>query len=750
MKMELVLQHRGKTCQYSGIALKDFYMPVVNNIESDFQIEPAIWFKSLIIKTIQIDCDLRNVFWERKSQLGGSSSPGGSGSPRVVFEDDRLEECELFNAVIDLIHKRDKKNCSVDDVSREILRILHLHVLPLVLLKDEDLTCLKDALDDVEHRITYMNNLTIDKDKQLMESEKNLREYRENLLRTENFESYSNVKHCTDKFLMELLDDVNREIRILTDRLITFQSCVDMTRNSVANESKLHLKEWRKKRDEVNSSILKLQCIRESIKNVTTRTKKRKKVKILHNEKHDTYVTLKENLRADKSAMQSMFEGKVKITSVREAIIQACNDLKASGESTGYDVPKCGERLSTDILGNSPKPKKWLTLNERIQQILSDKSTESAQTYTTFCASTVKKIRNFLSQKALIDRKRSENVPFFMEMIDFSLPSQQMEKQKATGNPYENVSTELNAESPEKGFTNMIKEEVMQHIYDQCQSLVQLLSKQKSFNKKANCTTINLNNVWVFYELQLYQHLIEPLSDLFENIYKNEAKEMASFVTSTALKDIGVQEQWLLDDEEDREHHIESVCMRNSSNKCFEKNVAIVALRNGRTLTLSELCESDEELNDFFGSPTVGCDSYLSPDLHQKDFKCTKACGQQAFKYVCNELEHMTRSKSIMGKLKSITKANRMVSECASSLKSKGCELSDDNALSADDMLASTTCALTKVDTKVFEKLYAHVHLVNDFIPPFMMGSLQDWSLTNFFCAFQNISCNLESTRSQN
>jgi hypothetical protein len=98
-----------------------------------------------------------------------------------------------------------------------------------------------------------------------------------------------------------------------------------MTGNPVTDDAKMNLLEWRKTRDEVQSTILKLQRIRESVnKNVAHRKKKNKKV--VSNLIHETYIELKEKLRCDKCAIEHLFDRKVKTTSVREAIIQACSE----------------------------------------------------------------------------------------------------------------------------------------------------------------------------------------------------------------------------------------------------------------------------------------------------------------------------------------------------------------------------------------------------------------------------------------
>lgn len=742
--MDLVLKYQDKTCTFSDIVLRDFNVPVVNEVELDFQIEPAIWFKSLIIESIVIDCNLRNVFWKSKRHdCSGSCQP----TAKSIFDDARLDECELFDSVINLVKTSEKKPIKTDILSREILRILHVHVLPAIILQKEDHENLREALSVVEEQILQIGEQMMSKDKDIMESETVLHEHRESLFKTENFGDKKYLEKCNENFLKEILDDTNRDIRALTDDLLKFQSRVDMTGNPVTDDAKMNLLEWRKARDKVQSTILKLQCIRESVnKNVTHRKKKKKKV--VHNLVHETYIELKEKLRQDKCVIEHLFHRKVKTTSVREAIIQTCNDLLTSGEATGCEISRSGTILSTDILRSSYKPSTWLTLTDRIIQLLTN-TCEISEKYKHFYTNTLKKITDFLAERAIFDRKRDDNIPFFLDSTDYTIPPRK-EKPMQNGNAYENVRPEVNkSDSPHLGFTSMLKEDITQHIYEQCQLLVRLLSMENCSDKKTQGNQISKNTVWIEYEFQLYLYLIEPLSTLYEYIYQEKATEMFSYISNKSLEDLGVQELWFRGTTVDNTEGNSLACVPKR-NKCFEINVAIVSMKSGSTFTLRKLCENDEDLRCFFDISSNE-DTHAPIDLFntKEDIPNSKSKTDEGvtvgFKPVSRELDNMIRSKSIMGKLRSITRANRMTSECVTQMKAKHCGISDDNAINAEDMLTGTMCVLSILDRHIFKQVFAHVNLVNDLIPPFMMGSIQDWSLTNFYCAFQNISCQMES-----
>jgi hypothetical protein len=118
-------------------------------------------------------------------------------------------------------------------------------------------------------------------------------------------------------------------------------------------------------------------------------------------------------------------------------------------------------------------------------------------------------------------------------------------------------------------------------------------------DKKTQGNQISTNTVWIVYELQLYLHLIEPLSTLYEYIYQENATEMFSFISSKSLEDLGVQEPWIRGTTVDNTEGNSLAC-EVKRNKCFKTNIALVSMKSGNTFTLLKLCENDEDLRCFF------------------------------------------------------------------------------------------------------------------------------------------------------
>ena len=116
--MNLYLKHGKKISTVTSIYLKDFHIPAVGTVEIDHTVEPAIWFKSLIIDSMYIDCDSRNVFWREKSQDDNTESELEESSafvPRMttaIFDGGDCENFELFDAIVKLLKAIEHKTFS--------------------------------------------------------------------------------------------------------------------------------------------------------------------------------------------------------------------------------------------------------------------------------------------------------------------------------------------------------------------------------------------------------------------------------------------------------------------------------------------------------------------------------------------------------------------------------------------------------------------------------------------------------------
>lgn len=94
--MYLELRH-GESVEYLyGVELKDWYCPVVEDVGNDLKLDPAIWFKSLIIYGIVIDCDIHQVRWSRVGME--SDDPAKEASVYEEYDELDPQAQELFEA----------------------------------------------------------------------------------------------------------------------------------------------------------------------------------------------------------------------------------------------------------------------------------------------------------------------------------------------------------------------------------------------------------------------------------------------------------------------------------------------------------------------------------------------------------------------------------------------------------------------------------------------------------------------------
>ena len=73
MRLKIVKMYvyikRGKVIKrFRNVILSDCYQPMVDDISVE-KIEPALWFKVLILDSLFVDCDGRNVRWNKETSI---------------------------------------------------------------------------------------------------------------------------------------------------------------------------------------------------------------------------------------------------------------------------------------------------------------------------------------------------------------------------------------------------------------------------------------------------------------------------------------------------------------------------------------------------------------------------------------------------------------------------------------------------------------------------------------------------------
>ncbi|XP_076091645.1 uncharacterized protein LOC143063398 [Mytilus galloprovincialis] len=781
--MNLYLQHGKKLSIISGIHLKNFHTPAVEQIEIDHTVEPAIWFKTLIINSVLIECDVRNVYWREKCKHGEPETAFDTESTRVVprmtravYDEGDCEDFELFDSVVKLLNKIESKSLSEGQRAQEILRILHLYVLPEIVLKLQDVTLLQDALENVEHSIGIISEDIQRKDRGICLTENSLRTQRDKLFSLDNFESEKYLFTCNDNFLREVLVDVEKDIESMNYELESRQAEVERIRDAVTDEGKENLKKNRNVRDDIFLSIQKYQSVRETIKNVTVRenrSKRRSKVK--PNVFHEIYLELKGRLLKEKKIVKNCCDQKLKIASVREAIAQVRDELLQRGESYGFETSRDGPGTSTDVLESSEeKPSKWQTVEDKVKGILFDGSSGPALAFKAFCDSVTTKITAF--------RKENE---FFLNSRD---PDETSIKGNGEDNDeFVNISyldsiaiqhsqtLDNRISSGYRPFTNAIKEDILKHIEEQSQWLMTTIDID-SYMEKGKLLNVELpHKVWICYEVQLYGQIMNPLAQLYYDSYSDVANKLYEFLLKKSLLELDIDESWL--NEEcigSQTGPFESIS-ETCSSAVAKKGASLksgLSITLGR-MTLDELYQSakndcqnipsfidcpldDESNSDVFYNQEEGKSNRSSlsengldksSDINENNRASlyAKVSGEEptineVLQPAGKELDHCVETAAVVEKLKCMTRAYRLVNRKVTKLKSRNRRSSIEGMVCCDEILSASIVLLTLLRKENFVQLYSHLNLMIDLMPSFLTGSVHDCSLTNFYSSFQYLT----------
>lgn len=770
--MNLYLKHGKKLSTVTSIYLKDFHIPAVGTVEIDHTVEPAIWFKSLIIDSMYIDCDSRNVFWREKSQDDNTESELEESSPfvprmtRAIYDDGDCEDFELFDAVVNLLETIEHKSKTFSESQRaqEILRILHLYILPELVLKTMDVTLLQDALEMVEGQIATTSENILSRNRGICLTENSLKVQRDKLFTLNNFESETYLNTCNADFLGELLYDVERDITSLNYDLVSQQSEVDRLREAVSDEGRDKLQRIRQARDEIFVSIQRYQAIRETIKNVTVRARSKKRKKCQQNVFHEIYLELKDRLLKEKQSVKIFCDQKLKMTSVREALVQVRDELLQKGESYGFQTSREGHGTSTDVLElNNNQPSKWQTVEDKVKTIVQDGTSGPSMAFKAFCASINTKMTALVKEHDFFHLPDDPSKESDMangdidEFVNISYPEGLVNQQENNFHVKEGRIS-----SGYRPYTHTIKEDILRHIKEQSRWLMENLEMESS-TEKGKLSIELPQKVWACYESQLYNQIMTPLSQLYCLSYVDFASKLKEFIAKKSLLELGIDEPWLNDEisappvaikQKYHEHEDQEVFMAFKSSSLKSG----LSLTLGR-MTLDELYQSAEKdcsdipdlLHCPFDDDVFGCDMQSLENVSRSSI-ISVATGQESttssilveietvaevLEPACHALEHCVQATSVVEKLKSITKGYRLVNSKVCRLKSMHRRDSVDSMVCCDEILSTSIVLLTLLRKEEFAQIYSNLNLMIDLMPSFLTGSIHDCSLTNFYSAYQ-------------
>ena len=394
------------------VTLVDGYRPSVGGYRPDVEaLEPAIWFKVMVIDTVTIDCDERRLSWvplcdssvsnfvalESEVALCGSyrlsgSSAGDDQRDLIDYSDDTLY-CQLneaFEVIPDILARYESNQVMRDDFNEQLMQLLHVHILPSIRLTAQDRECIVDCIDSLKVVIDQ-----IDKDiSRIAENTSNVEKSLANLRKKVLYQLMSGDKKANSgnmishDFIRQLLEKegIEKDIAIAWAAVEDAQVTVErLKENPEANSAELSSQ--RAKRDLVTAEYEQLLIAREKLKEMTRSGRglaKRVRDAFHEDQQHKIYGVIMSKLKEFEKLNEVITHKKLLVTSVKEAARLALNDIQSGNDSFGMEVDSVGAAHSTDVLGGSVTGP-WQSLAKQIASILGNTSHQIAKLHRDFC-----------------------------------------------------------------------------------------------------------------------------------------------------------------------------------------------------------------------------------------------------------------------------------------------------------------------------------------------------------------------------
>ncbi|KAH9507535.1 hypothetical protein Btru_051378 [Bulinus truncatus] len=386
--------------------------------------EAALWFKTLVIETVYIDCDKKVIFWlpvlndvDPEVVSLRRSAPTESGAEdfippnaKPLFEDSSHYEFDaslkdMMSKCLNNVRNFIKRKISTEDFNKNVAHILHVYILKSVIFGEEHLYSLNRAKSLIEERLKKAEQRIIEVADNMDKLNKCLYAVMGSILQQENLESEQYLRTCDREFLSVFLHKTEEELERQNLSLEAEQSKVNWAKSN--EEEGWKIEELQEKRNKLFKEIEKLIKVREAIKNVISRKEKtRRKVKnsgTVQNCFHNIFKEINRRISVETAALDRLCNDKVNISAAREATVGAIIELSSSNRDSNRDT-KFDPDDCVDYLNNGEmieKPYKWLTFREKVSLVLENTASEPFNIHKRGCEALRDQINLALSEYSL-------------------------------------------------------------------------------------------------------------------------------------------------------------------------------------------------------------------------------------------------------------------------------------------------------------------------------------------------------------
>lgn len=423
--MHLYLLTETVNIDITEITLEGGHVPVISRRlgfkdglkELDISVEPAVWFKVLVIDAISIDCIRRHISWSSISGVsldfkGSDSGIGACGSSTDDVShltktiSDSPFDCgefyaydqdldEVFDTVPEFVSDYQLNDLSKEEFHMKLMHLLHVYILPNIRLGCED-------IDNVSKSLKQQDNLLQEMDRQILRLSENLQKWQNDLKEqrkkfVEEILNLSSVKHHSypKYFVSVLVEDVTGDVSEAWESFEKMQKEVDRYKLLPLSSLDSNLLQiQRSKRDELYRKFENFTKVREKLREIQNSKESftKKLPKVFESDSHQEnvrcgiYMCLKKGEEEKISEIRTLTDRKLLMLSVKEAMWTTLDELTKGKESFGVGMDPTGSAKATDVLNGLTTSIAWQTLAERVARVFATAHNSLTCSHFNFCA----------------------------------------------------------------------------------------------------------------------------------------------------------------------------------------------------------------------------------------------------------------------------------------------------------------------------------------------------------------------------
>lgn len=676
--MYVYLKSGGVIRRFRDVELVDCTKPQVDGVSVEGT-DPAVWFKVLLLDSVLIDCDDREVYWNKDTVVEATDIHWAQDADLKVEDvlpfyksqgklfdngcyDFDVTVDELFDEARWIVSEPVQSESEFSDDKESVkakeglLRLLHVFILPKLRLGTNFLKAIQTAITLIENQQKQLKVKITNKERSRNGAEKSLEKQRKYLLTHQDFSCENHVSACNHEFLKEFQKHLQQDVLAINKTLLKFEKEMSPLRKCETEEALKKLSSLQEEREPTLSYLNLVVMAKQTIKNVITGRQVNTEETCLSKESkvhpnHIVYMEAACRFQNLSDELNELTDAVAKLTSVKETASKAKCEIEEHGESYG-PRPK-----SDSVLNRRGDSGEWTSLSQKVDELVSAKPLGYRNKHKKFCKKAISKCQKLfngsksLSSCGLESKENVSGIETKMFLTTGVL-------HEYGNKPYAAIEA--------------ISKEVIQHNSDMADALAEELYK-KPLSTIRQCV---LENIYISYECHISEELMPVMHQLYENCCKHQCESLSKWISQKKLSE-----------------------------------------------TLTANVDSDYSAQD-----SVDKEAEMNKEKtpNPVDMICNKAYGK--FETL---VKAESETMSVFAKLRSITEMVQYVEKMA---REEGGSL-----LCTDDILDLIISLLQKLDSEYFLKLYAHINLLRHLSPDFVEGNCHEYALITFYAAYQHL-----------